>query len=48
VNDSLKVIGSSFSTIALNVWNLVPEVLGVILLALNIVYIWLKIKRFIK
>ncbi len=48
MTDSLKVIGSSFSTIALNIWELVPEALGIILLILNIVYIWLKIKRFIK
>ena len=48
MNDSLKVVGSSFSTIVINVWNLVPETLGIILLILNIAYIWLKIKRLIK
>ena len=43
--DSLKAIGTSTGTIILNVWNLVPETLGLILIIMNIIYIWLKIKR---
>jgi len=45
VNDSLKTIGTSTGTIFVNVWNLVPETLGVVLIVINIIYIWLKIKR---
>ena len=48
MNDSLKAIGSSTGTIIVNIWNLVPETLGIVLLVMNIIYIWLKIKRLIK
>ena len=48
MNDSLKAIGSSTGTIIVNIWNLVPETLGIVLLIMNIIYIWLKIKRLIK
>lgn len=48
MNDSLKAIGSSTGTIIVNIWNLVPETLGIVLLVMNIIYIWLKIKRLTK
>ena len=48
MNDSLKAIGTSTGTLIVNIWELVPEALGVLLIILNIVYIWLKIKRLIK
>ena len=43
--DSLKTIGTSTGTIIVNIWNLVPEALGVVLIIMNIIYIWLKIKK---
>tara|TARA_Y100000310_G_C20544376_1_gene744884 strand:+ start:952 stop:1098 length:147 start_codon:yes stop_codon:yes gene_type:complete len=46
--DSLKAIGTSTGTLIVNIWQLVPETLGVILIILNIVYIWLKIKKLYK
>jgi len=45
VTDSLKTIGASVGTIVVNVWELVPEALGVLLIVLNIVYVILKIKK---
>ena len=45
MTDTLKTIGTSIGTIAVNVWELVPEALGVLLIVLNIVYIILKIKK---
>jgi len=48
VNDSLKTIGSSTSTLLLNVWDIVPEMLGVLLIIINIVYLLLKIKAITK
>jgi len=46
--DSLKAIGTSTGTIIVNIWSLVPEALGVVLIVMNIIYIWLKIKRISK
>ena len=46
--DSLKTIGTTTGTLIVNIWQLVPEVLGVILIILNIFYIWLKIKKLYK
>jgi len=43
--DSLKTIGTSVGTIIVNVWELVPEALGITLIILNIVYLILKIKK---
>ena len=37
MEDTLKTIGTSTGTLAVNFWNLVPEVLGVILLIANII-----------
>ena len=45
VSDSLKAVGTSVSTIMVNVWNIVPEALGALLIVLNIIYIILKIKK---
>ena len=45
MTDSLKTIGTSVGTIVVNVWELVPEALGVLLIVLNIVYVMLKIKK---
>ena len=46
--DSLKTIGTTTGTLIVNIWQLVPEILGVILIILNIFYIWLKIKKLYK
>ena len=45
MTDSVKTIGTSIGTIVVNVWELVPEALGVLLIVLNIVYVILKIKK---
>ena len=45
MTDSLKTIGTSMGTIIVNVWELVPETLGVVLILLNIIYVILKIKK---
>ena len=45
MSDSLKTIGTSMGTLIVNVWELVPEALGVLLIVLNIVYVILKIKK---
>ena len=44
----MKAVGSSTGTLIVNIWNLVPEALGVVLIVMNIVYIWLKIKKISK
>ena len=46
--DSLKTIGTTTGTLIVNIWELVPEALGLVLIILNIVYIWLKIKKISK
>ena len=45
MTDTLKTIGTSMGTIAVNIWELVPEALGVLLIVLNIIYVFLKIKK---
>ena len=45
MTDTLKTIGTSVSTIIVNVWELVPEALGVLLIVLNIIYVFIKIKK---
>ena len=45
MSDSLKTIGTSMGTLIVNVWELVPEALGVLLIVLNIIYVILKIKK---
>ena len=46
--DSLKTIGTTTGTLIVNIWQLVPEILGVVLIIFNILYIWLKIKKLYK
>ena len=43
MEDTLKTIGTSTGTLAVNFWNLVPDLLGVILIILNIIYVYVKI-----
>jgi|TARA_R100000329_G_scaffold31892_1_gene29514 hypothetical protein len=45
MSDSLKAVGTSMGTLAVNFWQLVPEALGVVLIILNIIYVALKIKK---
>ena len=45
MTDTLKTVGTSVSTIIVNVWELFPETLGVLLIILNIIYVFLKIKK---
>ena len=45
MTDTLKTIGTSTGTLAVNFWNLVPEVLGVFLIILNIIYVAIKIHK---
>ena len=45
MTDTLKTIGTSTGTLAVNFWNLVPEVLGVVLIILNIIYVARKIQK---
>jgi len=45
MTDTLKTIGTSVSTIIVNVWELVPETLGILLIILNIIYVFIKIKK---
>jgi len=45
MNDSLKAVGTSVGTLAVNIWELVPEALGLVLIVLNIIYVALKIKK---
>ena len=45
MTDSIKTVGTSIGTIVVNVWELVPEALGVLLIILNIIYVFLKIKK---
>ena len=45
MTDSIKTVGTSIGTIIVNVWELVPEALGVLLIILNIIYVFIKIKK---
>ena len=45
MSDSLKAIGTSTGTLIVNIWELVPGALGVLLIMLNIVYVLMKIKK---
>jgi flagellar biogenesis protein FliO len=45
MEDTLKTIGTSTGTLAVNFWNLVPELLGIILIILNIIYVFRKIQK---
>ena len=45
MEDTLKTVGTSTGTLAVNFWNLVPDALGIILIVMNIVYIYYKILK---
>ena len=45
MTDTLKTIGTSTGTLAVNFWNLVPEILGIALIIANIIYVIRKIQQ---
>ncbi len=45
MEDTLKTLGTSSGTLAVTWWQLVPEVLGVILIIANIVYVGMKVYK---
>ena len=45
MEDTLKTIGTSTGTLAVNFWNLVPDTLGIILIIMNIIYVYYKIQK---
>jgi len=45
MEDTLKTIGTSTGTLAVNFWNLVPDALGIILIIMNIIYVYYKIQK---
>ena len=45
MGDTLKTVGTSTGTLAVNFWNLVPELLGIVLLIANIIYVMRKIQK---
>ena len=48
MEDTLKTVGTSTGTLAVNFWQLVPEVLGAILIIANIIYVGMKIYKLYK
>tara|TARA_Y100001938_G_C7803391_1_gene288215 strand:- start:175 stop:321 length:147 start_codon:yes stop_codon:yes gene_type:complete len=48
MEDTLKTIGTSTGTLAVNWWNLVPDILGAILILANIIYVAVKIYKLTK
>tara|TARA_R110002020_G_scaffold151805_7_gene328910 strand:- start:1370 stop:1516 length:147 start_codon:yes stop_codon:yes gene_type:complete len=48
MEDTLKTVGTSTGTLAVNFWQLVPEVLGVVLIVANIIYVGMKIYNLYK
>jgi hypothetical protein len=46
--DTLKTVGTSTGTLVVNIWNLVPEILGIVLLIANIIYVGMKIYKLYK
>ena len=48
MEDTLKTLGTSTGTLAINWWQLVPEVLGVVLIAANIIYVGVKVYKLLK
>jgi flagellar biogenesis protein FliO len=48
MEDTLKTIGTSSGTLAVNWLQLVPELLGVVLIIANIVYVIRKIQKTFK
>ena len=45
MEDTLKTLGTSTGTLVVNWWQLVPEVLGAILIIANIIYVGIKIYK---
>ena len=45
MEDTLKTVGTSTGTLMVNIWNLVPELLGIVLIILNIIYVVRKIQK---
>ena len=45
MEDTLKTVGTSTGTLAVNFWQLVPEVLGIVLIIANINYVAMKISK---
>ena len=45
MTDTLKTVGTSTGTILVNWWNLVPEILGIVLIIANIIYVIRKIQQ---
>ena len=48
MEDTLKTIGTSTGTLAVNWLQLVPELLGIILIITNIIYVIRKIQKTFK
>ena len=48
MEDTLKTAGTSTGTLAVNWWQLVPDVIGLILIIANIVYVGMKIYKLYK
>jgi len=48
MEDTLKTVGTSTGTLAVNWWQLVPEVLGAMLIVANIIYVSVKIYKLMK
>ena len=48
MEDTLKTVGTSTGTLAVNWLQLVPEVLGVVLIIANIIYVVRKIQQTFK
>ena len=45
MTDTVKTVGTSTGTLAVNFWNLVPDLLGIILIIMNIIYVYIKITK---
>ena len=48
MEDTLKTVGTSTGTLAVNFWQLVPEALGIVLIIANIIYVVRKIQKTFK
>ena len=48
MEDTLKTVGTSTGTLAVNWWQLVPEVLGEVMIVANIIYVGMKIYKLYK
>ena len=43
--DSLKVTGGSFGAVAIDFWNLLPDIVSLVIGVMWIIYLYNKIKR---